>query len=203
MEWEAVQITAYLIAAYLLGAVPFGLVLTRLAAGVDVRRIGSGNIGATNVLRATGKFWAVATLIADVLKAAIPAWLALKLWPGDSTLAAAAGLAAFLGHCFPIYLGFKGGKGVACALGVYFVLSPLAVLIAVAVFVIAVLSTRIVSVGSLSGVLIVVPILAWQGARASVLALTGLMAALVFLRHRSNLGRLVRGQENRLGAKPE
>lgn len=187
--------------AYLLGSVPFGLIIGRAAAGVDVRRIGSGNIGATNVLRAAGKGWAGLTLIADVLKGAAPAYIALVLWPERPLAAALAGLAAFVGHCFPVFLGFRGGKGVATALGVFLVLAPTALAAAVGVFVIVVYLTKMVSVGSLLGVAVVPPMLAWLDKPSGFFWAGCVIAVLIFWRHRTNIGRILRGEEKGLGQK--
>jgi len=190
-----------LIGAYLLGSIPFGLIVARLAAGVDVRRAGSGNIGATNVLRAAGKGWAVLTLLADVLKGVLPVLAAAAWWPGQSGPACGAGLAAFLGHCFPVWLGFKGGKGVATALGVFLALSPAAAGLAALVFLGAVAATRTVSVGSMSSALSLIPILAWLDRPGAVIGLAAVVAGVVVLRHKDNLVRLKRGEEKKLGRK--
>lgn len=198
MTGPTLWLTAYLAGSYLVGAIPWGLILARLAAGVNVRQVGSGNIGATNVLRSVGKSMAVLTLLLDVAKAAAPTWLGLY-WGEDVTVAAAGGLAALIGHCFPVYLGFKGGKGVACALGMFVVLSPLTVLVGVVVFVAAVLITKIVSIGSLAGVLTAVPMLAWLERNPALTAIIAVAAGVIFLQHRANLVRLIRGEEHRLG----
>ncbi len=131
--------------AYLIGSVPFGLILTRLAGAGDVRNIGSGNIGATNVLRTGRKGLAIATLILDVLKGAMPVWLAFRYLGPD--MAVVAGLGAVLGHCFPVWLKFRGGKGVATAAGVVVALTPTVAAVAIGVFVLVVLATRYVSLG--------------------------------------------------------
>lgn len=196
---EAGGLIGILAGAYILGSVPFGLLFGRAGAGVDVRRIGSGNIGATNVLRAAGKLWAGLTLVADVLKGATPAYLALILWPETSLIAALAGLTAFLGHCFPVFLGFRGGKGVATALGVFLVLAPTALAAAVGVFVIVVYLTKMVSIGSLLGVAAVPPMLAWLDKPNGVLGVGIAIAVIIFWRHGTNIGRILRGEEKKLG----
>lgn len=162
MEIEWLIKIALLIGAYLLGAVPFGLLLGRVA-GVDVRREGSGNIGATNVGRLLGKKLGLLTLAADMLKGVLPMLLAgWLLVDGDqrSLLVLACGAAAFIGHIFPIYLGFKGGKGVATALGVFLYLAPLAALGAMAVFALVLLNWGYVSLASLSAAFFI-PGLIW------------------------------------------
>lgn len=188
--------------AYLLGSVPFGLLIGRLAAGRDVRKTGSGNIGATNVARTAGKAWGILTLLADGLKGAAPVWLALALWPGRPELAHWVGLAVMTGHCFSLYLGFKGGKGVATALGVFLILAPKAVGLGVAVFVLAVALTKRVSVGSLTAVVAVFGGIWYLGARGSALAASGLMILLIFIRHWANILRLAKGEESRFSFGP-
>ncbi len=186
--------------AYLLGSIPFGLLVSRAAAGVDVREVGSGNIGATNVARAAGRWAALLTLVLDVSKAAAPALLAGRLLgPGAAGWAAAAGLAAFLGHVFPAYLGFRGGKGVAAGLGVLLALSPWAALAAAGTWGAAVAATRMVSVGSLAGAAVGAGVaLALHGGRSPASWAALAVAAVVFARHRSNIERIRRGREPRL-----
>ncbi len=185
--------------SYLLGAVPFGLLLAR-SAGVDVRRAGSGNIGATNVARTAGKTLGLLTLLLDALKGALPTALALHLFPGPR-FAVLLGLAAVLGHVFPVFLRFRGGKGVATAAGVFVALTPLAAGAAVAVFALSVLLTRTVSVGSLlAAPALVVAVLLLDG-RPEVLALASSVAALVVVRHAGNVRRLLAREEPRLGVR--
>ncbi|MBW1713840.1 MAG: glycerol-3-phosphate 1-O-acyltransferase PlsY [Deltaproteobacteria bacterium] len=188
----------FLAGAYLLGSIPCGLIIGRLAAGIDVRRSGSGNIGATNVLRAAGKAWGGLTLAADVLKGVLPVWAAGQLWSGRPDLAAWAGLAVVAGHCYPVYLGFKGGKGVATALGVFLIVAPKAVAVGVLVFSLALALTRRVSVGSLLAILGVLAAIFWWGGQDPVLIASSIMAGLIFFRHKDNIVRLLSGQENRL-----
>src|SRR5918999_4648114 len=140
---------------YLLGSIPFGVILTRLAGAGDVRRIGSGNIGATNVLRTGRKGLALATLALDLAKGALPAWLAYRYLGPD--MAVVAGLGAVLGHCFPVWLKFRGGKGVATAAGVVIALTPPVGAIAIAVFLLVVLATRYVSLASMLGAIAPAP----------------------------------------------
>jgi acyl phosphate:glycerol-3-phosphate acyltransferase len=181
--------------AYLIGSVPFGLILTRLAGAGDVRRIGSGNIGATNVLRTGRKGLALATLALDLLKGALPVWLAHRYLGPD--MAVVVGLGAVLGHCFPLWLRFRGGKGVATAAGVVLVLTPAVAAIAVAVFLLAVLATRYVSLGSILGAVAAAPAAYLMGhVQAAELYL--LLALIIVLKHAGNIRRLTQGNEARL-----
>jgi glycerol-3-phosphate acyltransferase PlsY len=183
--------------AYLLGSIPTGLVLAKALAGIDPRQGGSRNIGATNVLRTAGKTLGVVTLIGDVLKGVIPVCLALFLQRGEWWVAAA-GLAAFLGHCFPIYIGFRGGKGVATSLGVYLPLTPLALLVNVFVFASALGVTRMVSVGSITAA-IVMPLLILLGRYPlAYLIMSICVGAIVIFRHKENIKRIIAGKENKL-----
>lgn len=190
--------------AYLLGSIPFGLVVSRALGAPDPRTGGSGNLGATNVARMAGKPAGIITLLLDAAKGAVPTALALAWLPDQgpalpqfTPLAAIlTGLAAFCGHCWPVYLRFKGGKGVATALGVYLALSPLVLLGVLAVFFLAAWRTRHVSVGSMAGCSSAPVWLLLRGAAWPVVAVSVLMALLVILRHRENLARLRRGEEN-------
>ncbi len=187
--------------AYLMGSVPFGVIVTRLFAGVDVRAVGSGNIGASNVSRAAGKLAGVVTLLFDAGKAALPMILtrALLAHYGEAEaerMALYVGVAAFLGHLFPVWLGFKGGKGVATGLGVFVVLAPWAAVAALATFAMVFAVTRIASVSSLCGTTVcaggAILVHGW-GTEVSWGALA--VGALIFWRHRSNLARLFQKKE--------
>jgi len=195
--------SALVLTGYLLGSIPFGLLLARFVAGVDVRRTGSGNIGATNVARAAGQKLGLVTLLLDAAKGAIPvmAVAALLGAPGEpGPWAAAAGLAAFLGHVFPPWLRFRGGKGVATAFGVFLALSPWAALAALAVFVASYAGTRIVSVSSLAGAAAcAATAAALYGYRSSATWTALAILAVVVIRHRTNMQRLLRGEERRVG----
>ncbi len=191
-------------ASYLLGSVPFGLLISKAVAGVDVRRVGSGNIGATNVGRAAGPVAGIATLVLDAAKGALPALAAGALLepagPGGAAWPAAAGAAAFLGHLFPPWLRFRGGKGVATALGVTLALSPWVALSAALAFAAALAATRIVSVGSLAGAATCAAgMLFAHGTRSPATWAAAFMAAAMVVRHRANIARLLRGEERRLG----
>jgi acyl phosphate:glycerol-3-phosphate acyltransferase len=180
------------VVAYLIGSVPFGLILTRLGGAGDVRQIGSGNIGATNVLRTGRKGLALATLALDLLKGALPVWLADHYLGPD--MAVVVGLGAVLGHCFPVWLRFKGGKGVATAAGVVAALTPVVALIAVVVFVVVVLATRYVSLGSMLGAIAAAPS-AYLLGHVQAAELYLLLALLIVLKHAGNLRRLLHGSE--------
>ena len=191
-------------AAYLFGSIPFGLLLTRALAGVDVRQVGSGNIGATNVGRAAGPAAGIATLVLDAAKGALPVLAAETLLDpaaaGAGVWPAVAGVAAFLGHLYPPWLRFRGGKGVATAFGVTLALSPWVALAAVLVFAVALGATRIVSVGSLAAAATCAAgVLFAAGARSPATWAAAVMAAAVAVRHRANIARLARGEERRLG----
>lgn len=186
-------------AAYLLGAVPFGLLIGRAFGGADIRRSGSGNIGATNVARSVGPAAGALTLLLDVSKGALSAWAGGAL--GGGTIGASlAGLGAVLGHIFPVYLKFRGGKGVATALGVFMILDPRATAIAALVFLGGLGATRRVSVGSLLGSISLPLILHYREAPPATLAAAWACCLLIVYRHRDNLTRLIQGTEPRLGA---
>ena len=185
-----------LAAAYLLGSIPSGLLIARQV-GVDVRRVGSGNIGATNVARAGGPRLGVATLIADALKGALPVLVARGLWTG-APVEAATGLLAFLGHVFPITLRLRGGKGVATALGALLALCPLAMPVPVAVFLLTLAASRYVSVSSAVAAVVApvaIGLLAYPRAAVGAAAVMG---AVILARHRDNLRRLLAGVEPRV-----
>jgi glycerol-3-phosphate acyltransferase PlsY len=190
-----------LLAGYGLGSIPFGLLLTRWAGAGDIRAIGSGNIGATNVLRTGRKGLALATLLLDLAKGALPTALGLA-WLGPWG-AAVAGAGAIVGHCFPIWLGFKGGKGVATAAGVVLGLTPIVFPLILVGFIAVVAVTRWVSLGSIvAACLARLSALLLGNAPATWLYL--LVAALIVFKHRENIGRLLKGEESRVsfGSKP-
>lgn len=197
MSIGSVSSLAVLAAAYLLGSVPFGLLLTRLYGAGDLRSIGSGNIGATNVLRTGRKGLAAATLLLDLAKGAAAVLLARHLFPGTEALAA---LAAVIGHCFPVWLRFNGGKGVATTMGVALGLAwPIGLAYAV-VWLGMLAITRISSVGGLSAV-IAAPFAALMLGYGSYAAALGILALLVIWLHRANIARLRAGTEPRIGSK--
>ncbi len=183
--------------AYLVGSVPFAFLLARRR-GIDLRRVGSGNVGASNVLRTTGVANAVAAMCLDGAKGWMAVIVAQRLTVGDAT-AVAAGVASIVGHVYPVWLGFRGGKGVATATGVFVVLAPLALAIASSVFVLAVWVTRYVSVGSLAGAITLVVATAASDVPAAVAVGAVVSALVVVHRHRANLARLLAGTERRVG----
>ena len=197
MQWLLV------IFAYILGSIPSGVVVARVMGGADPRSGGSGNIGATNVLRTLGRKAAVVTLVGDFIKGAVPVFLALKLLPSGSAVDYFAAGAAILGHDFSFLLSFKGGKGVATTIGTVTVLSPLVALLLLATWVSVVAVTRYSSAGALSAAAMS-PVFALLVVGDGRLALFCVAAAalLIFL-HRENIKRLIAGTESRIGEKKE
>jgi acyl phosphate:glycerol-3-phosphate acyltransferase len=186
------------LAGYLTGSVPFAYLLARRV-GIDVRKVGSGNVGAANVLRTTGLGRAVSVMALDVAKGALAVFLA-QITVGAS-LAALAGVAAIVGHIYPVWLRFVGGKGVAVAAGVFLALAPAATAVAFAVFLITVWMTRYVSLGSAAAAFTLPPAAAMLGAADPVISAASGTAALILFRHRANLRRLAAGTERRMGAR--
>jgi len=185
------------ILSYLLGSIATGYIIG-LCAGVDVRKTGSGNIGATNVARAIGKGHGVATLLADTAKGFIPVYVALHLGLAQSAVAII-GAAAFLGHLYPIFLKFHGGKGVATALGVLLALAPLVTAILMVVFAFVMMLSRIVSLSSMVAALAAPISLSLLAYPATYIVLGTFFAAMIIVRHRGNIKRLLAGTEPRWG----
>jgi glycerol-3-phosphate acyltransferase PlsY len=186
-----------LVVGYLFGSIPSGYLLARTAGLGDVRNIGSGNIGATNVLRTGNKGLAALTLILDALKGAVPVWLALHylgLYP-----AMLAGLGAFLGHLFPVWLGFKGGKGVATYLGVLLGLAWEGVIVFAVAWLLVAFVTRFSSLAALVAAVAVPVALVFLG-RLELAELFAVMSAIVFIKHRPNIMRLIEGTESKIGS---
>jgi len=182
---------------YLLGSVPTGLLLTKLFSKVDPRKTGSKNIGATNIFRTAGKSLGIITLIGDLLKGAIPVFLAIQ-WGESDLWIAISGLTPSLGHVFPIFLGFKGGKGVATALGFYLVISPVAVFIEFLIFAGIVWKWRYISLGSIiCATTIPILIAYFRSDSQAYFIISVLIAALILYRHQSNISRLLQGMENK------
>lgn len=188
---------------YLLGSVPTGLVLARLFSKTDPRKAGSKNIGATNVYRTAGKTLGILTLVADGAKGALPIWIAIQwidhdLWGIPDLWIAIVGLSPFLGHIFPIFLGFKGGKGVAPALGIYLVVSPISVLIEFLIFAGLVWKWRYISLGSITcATTIPILIAFFRSDSQAYFILSVVIAAFILYRHQSNISRLLQGTENK------
>jgi acyl phosphate:glycerol-3-phosphate acyltransferase len=188
------------IAAYILGSIPFGLLLTKLFGNADVRKEGSGNIGATNVARVAGPLAGILTLLFDAAKGAAAVLFAIRLSNGSATWTMIAGLAALVGHCFPIWLNFKGGKGVATAAGLFLVLCPLAFLGSLLLFILVVVFWRYVSLGSISAAaampLLIYFLWAPRHAPPPVITFGALaVAMLIVYKHDANIQRLVDGAE--------
>lgn len=188
------ELLLWMLAAYLIAGVPVGLLIGRWR-GVDLREIGSGNIGASNAVRALGKSWGLLVFLLDVAKAGLPVAAALRHFGSEgpaSVCVALVGLAAILGHMFPVYLKFRGGKGVACAFGVYLVLAPKAALLAMLIYLQTLWLTRISAVGSLTAVAVIVAI-AWADPNTpfAFAVLAAALAGLIWERHRGNLERVL------------
>jgi glycerol-3-phosphate acyltransferase PlsY len=189
--------TILIACAYLLGSVPSGYLLGKLA-GKDVRSVGSGNIGATNVARALGMLPGVLTLVADAAKSYLPVYLALHFGFSQAVVASTA-IAAFLGHLYPLFLKFQGGKGVATTLGALLAVAPTAALVLVLVFAGVVFVCRIVSLGAIAAA-VVAPLILWLFYQPPVIVAMGLfLGAMVILRHHGNIRRLLAGTEPRFG----
>jgi glycerol-3-phosphate acyltransferase PlsY len=197
MNWglDAPFFLAAFAVGYLLGSIPFGLILTRLAGAGDIRAIGSGNIGATNVLRTGRKGLAAATLVGDALKGTAAVSIGWQFGPNAAILAA---LGAFLGHVFPVWLKFKGGKGVATYIGCLLALKPLAVAVFAGVWLVVALASRYSSLSGLVASAAVPPFLWWAGERQMAELFVVLTLAL-WWRHRENIRRLAAGIEGRIG----
>ncbi len=183
---------------YLFGSIPWGLLLARLTGAPDPRKVGSGNIGATNVMRSGGKTLGVITLLLDILKGLFPTFLAVHILHSPYMICVV-GFSAFLGHLFPLYLRFKGGKGVATAIGVMLVLMPKALGLSLLCFLVVVLLTRMVSAGSI----VASALLPFWGAvwkyPTPYLILSLFLAILIIYRHKANIRRILAGTESRLG----
>lgn len=201
------QAVLVLTIAYLLGSIPFGYLIVRATKGADVRQTGSGGTGATNVSRRAGKAAGVLTLVLDAAKGAAAIWLARWLsgnGPAINGVIAFAGIAAIVGHCFPVWLGFRGGKGVATALGVFLSLAPIAVAFAAIIFLVVVGVTRYVSLGSITATL-AIPFFIWVQNNfvnpviglAPVISAAIIGGLLIILMHRANIGRLIKGKESK------
>ena len=182
---------------YLIGSVPFAHLLARRR-GIDLRQVGSGNVGAANVLRTSGARQAVLAMCLDAAKGA-GAVLVAWAWTTGPAMPVAAGLASVIGHIYPVWLGFRGGKGVATAAGVFAVIAPLALAIASAVFILAVWVTRYISVGSMAGAIALAVSAAASDAPGAVAVGAAIAAIIIVHGHRGNLARLVSGTERRVG----
>lgn len=203
--------TLALILAYLLGSIPFGFLIVKLRSGADIRETGSGGTGATNVTRKAGKGAGIVTLLLDALKGVaavlVARWLTGE--PGTSWVVAGAGVLAVVGHCFPVWLKFKAGKGVATGLGVFLAIVPWAVLAAAIVFVVVVWRTRFISLGSILAAAFV-PLWVWAmhmwlepiSNFVPVIAALCASSAIIIAKHHENIQRLMAGKENKFGSQP-
>lgn len=199
---------ASLITAYLLGSIPFGYLVVKLTSGADIRETGSGGTGATNVTRKAGKGAGIVTLVLDALKGFAAVWLARWLTgeTGTSWIVASAAVLAVIGHCFPVWLKFKAGKGVATGLGVFLAIVPWAVLAAIVLFVVIVWRTRFVSLGSIAAAAFI-PLWTWivhtwvEPVSSFIPILVALCAssAVIIAKHAENIRRLLAGNENKFG----
>ncbi|WFS03025.1 glycerol-3-phosphate 1-O-acyltransferase PlsY [Rhizobium tumorigenes] len=200
MNW---QITvplalAALSVGYLLGSIPFGLVLTRMAGLGDVRSIGSGSIGATNVLRTGSKKLAVATMLLDALKGTLAAFVCTRLFGAEAGLLA--GFAAFIGHIFSVWIGFRGGKGVATYIGILLALAPVMVLLFAVVWLTCAFLSRYSSLSALVATL-VIPVALWIVGPDKIAAAMTLMSLICWWKHKANIARLTAGTESKIGSK--
>lgn len=189
-----------LAAAYLIGSIPFSYLVARQFGVADVRSVGSGNVGATNVMRSAGKTAGILAFLLDASKGAVAALLAQRLSPGP-TLPAIAAAVAVLGHMYPVWLGFRGGKGVATGCGAFLPLVPVASVVAFGVFAVVAALSRYVSLGSVAGTVALAVTAFVYGPPAVAWSATAI-GALVVVKHRANLERLFRGTENRVGPRP-
>ncbi|WP_018857023.1 glycerol-3-phosphate 1-O-acyltransferase PlsY [Rhizobium sp. 42MFCr.1] len=200
MTWQITLPIALVAAAigYLLGSIPFGLILTKAAGLGDVRSIGSGNIGATNVLRTGNKKLAAATLLLDALKASAAASIVGYFLGSEAALIA--GFFAFIGHLFPVWIGFKGGKGVATYIGTLLGIAPIMVLVFAAVWLAVAFTTRYSSLSALVAML-VIPVALWILGAEKVAAVMAIMTIISYWKHKANISRLMSGTETKIGAK--
>jgi len=188
----------WIIVSYLVGSIPVGIILAKMR-GTDPRKVGSGNIGATNVMRAAGKTIGIMTLAGDILKGFIPTAIMLH-YGQPAIIVATTGLATFIGHLFPVFLKFKGGKGVATAVGVYLAVSPLAILVNVVIFVFVLLKWRYVSLGSLVGTALMPAAFLILNQPREYIFLSIIVGIFIFLKHKDNIRRLLNGKENKISS---
>jgi glycerol-3-phosphate acyltransferase PlsY len=191
----------WILVGYACGSVPFAFILARRA-GIDVRVAGSGNVGSANVLRTSGTPLGVIVMSLDILKGVASVLLASAL-QGTTSAMAAAGAAAIVGHVYPVWLRFHGGKGVAVAAGVFSVLAPVATVTAAAVFLLVVWTSRVISLGSLAATVTLPSVALLSGASPSIVAAAMGTGGLILFRHRANIRRILNGTERRMGSRPE
>ena len=189
-----------IIAAYLIGSIPFALILARRWSAADLRLVGSGNLGAANVMRASGVTAGVLVALLDVTKGAISVMLAAR-FSQDAAAPAAAGVAAIVGHIYPVWIRFRGGKGVATACGAFSILTPFAIPPLLVIFLITVTLTKYISLGSMVVTIALPPLAYATGSPAPAVVAASVAAVIIVVRHRSNLLRLRTGTERRFGAR--
>ena len=197
---RTISMATVILAAYAIGSIPFAFLLARRWGAADLRRVGSGNLGAANVMRASGITAGVTVAVLDLAKGAVSVWVAERL-SAHPAAPAVAGLAAIVGHVYPIWLRFRGGKGVATACGVFSVLTPLAVPPALGLFIVTVWLTKYVSLGSVLASVALPPIAYALDSPGPVVLAAGAAAGIIVFRHRSNLSRLRTHTERRIGAR--
>lgn len=188
--------------AYFLGSIPFAYIIVRLVKGVDIRTVGSGNAGATNAARVLGKWGFISVFILDLLKGYLPVFIALKLF-GPTPITLLVGLVAVLGHTYTIFLSFKGGKGVATGAGVFIALAPTEALIALLVFLIIFMITRMVSAGSIIAAITLFIAVFFMSDWVLLKIFTGVLAGFIIFKHRANIKRIIKGEESRFERKPK
>ena len=195
------QCIMFIVTAYLLGSIPFGKLIAKRVAHINITQRGSGNIGATNVARELGITWGLVTLLLDMLKGFLPVFLyahyILQVGFEFEVCLSAIGLAALLGHQFSIFMRFRGGKGVATAIGIYLVISPLACLMAIIVFILTVYRWDFVSLGSMLAAIVMPGLLALFGKSQPLVTTSIIVAALICFKHKGNIKRLVKGEERK------
>ncbi len=206
MIFPLLSISISILVSYLIGSIPFAYIYGKVFKGIDIRNFGSGNIGATNVLRILGTKAGITVMLLDMIKGFIPVFLVLEVFQWNlqfSWLPVVIGISAIIGHTFTIFLLFKGGKGVATAAGVFLALSPLVFLVALCLFILIVAFTKYVSLGSIfaSLFLLVTHLISYDPNNPFVLYFTVIVTFFIILKHKSNISRLIKGTENKISFK--
>lgn len=196
---DAVKTVIILISAYIIGSIPFALIVGKKIGGIDVRNYGSGNLGGTNAFRILGWKVGVPVIVADILKGMLATYLGLRL--GGETLGILAGIAAAVGHCYPLFANFKGGKGVAVGAGIFLIVAPKVILLAAVMFLLTLFIFRYVSLSSVVGALTVGLLTFVYDQSLFLTTLSWLLVIFVIYRHRSNIKRILNGTENKVGYK--
>jgi glycerol-3-phosphate acyltransferase PlsY len=196
---DAVKTVIILISAYIIGSIPFALIVGKKIGGIDVRNYGSGNLGGTNAFRILGWKVGVPVIVADILKGMLATYLGLRL--GGETLGILAGIAAAVGHCYPLFANFKGGKGVAVGAGIFLIVAPKVILLAAVMFLLTLFIFRYVSLSSIVGALTVGLLTFVYDQSLFLTTLSWLLVIFVIYRHRSNIKRILNGTENKVGYK--